>query len=540
MFTFSTHRYVVALVVVLANAVWAHAQVRPKFTAAQINEAETKLRQANCALHYEKLPPLVPDGPLQKGPVEIVAFPADITDMELAKLMPMVLRFPNITTIGLSNCTRVSTKGLKEVLKLNDMKALFLDNTGIDGDGLKELKALRALQWLDLSNTMIRDNDLLHLEDVGALHHLAIDHCRNLTAEGMENLQKLQRLRSLQVTIESNQAAMMTQIAKLQGLLELKVQPISDSEATKIAELKKLQVLDINADFAVWRNRQAMQKRIVGGGMKPGMAAGNRPVRDVFPRGFAVHSVSEKGFTQILKCGDLRTLRVAGHPLDVQGSGLEKLEFLQELDLSGTNIADDGIGYLGKLRGLKKLALASTAVTNTGVRELSACGSLEAINLDYLPITDEAIRYLAQNRKLKELSLNGTRVAMNDRSAWMSFPRLETIELCETNVTDASILTMAKFKTLKHVDLRQNCPNVTFDGLQSLRRELLRTEILGYACEGMYWVGGGGVPIVKRPDLDYKIPNARPTNTQTNPPPMAPPKAPPPPVRVAPIGTSPK
>jgi hypothetical protein len=324
----------------------------------------------------------------------------------------------------------------------------------------------------------------------------------------------------------------------LTGLLELKIQPISDSEAAQLAKLTQLQVLDINADHQVWRNRRALLKQMMP--EQPMVGERERLVRDGLPRRMATHSVSQRGFTPILQCTALRVLRVAGHPLEVQGSGLEKLEFLQELDLSGTNMADDGIAFLGQLRGLKKLAISGTAVTNAGVRELAACGSLEAIALDHLPITDEAIRYVAQNRKLKELSLNGTRVALTDRSAWGTFPRLERIELRETNVTDASLPTLAHIKTLKHVDLLLNCPNVTGDGVQGLRRELPRTEVLGMACDGTYWVGGGGFPSIKRPDLDYKIPNVRPGSVQTLPPPLAPPKAPPPPVRIAPIGTAPK
>src|SRR5262245_57468403 len=100
---------------------------RPKFNAKQIAEAEAKLVQANCAVHHEELPPLVPKGPPQKGQVDIVAFPADVTDAELAKLVPLAARLPNLKSVDLGQAIKVTSKGLKEIAKLSDLKAVFLD-----------------------------------------------------------------------------------------------------------------------------------------------------------------------------------------------------------------------------------------------------------------------------------------------------------------------------------------------------------------------------------------------------------------------------
>lgn len=530
----STQRIALASFVslsILVGSLSAQAP-RPKFGPAAIAEAENKLRQARCALHHQELPPLTPDGPPQKGPIEVVAFPVDVNDNDITKLMVHVLKLPGVTTLSFTDCTKLTEKGLKEAIKLDDVKALYLDGCTIDAACLRLLKPLKQLQWLDVSRTPLRDNDFMSFEDFPMLMHLSADQLPNLNSEGVAHLQQAKRLRSLQLTVENDQNGMLKEVGKLTGLLELKVQPVSDSETKYIAQLSKLQVLDINANTAVWFGRRGMLKQRAANVVKPNV--GVRPAL----RGFTVHQVTEKGFPNILQCTDLRVLRVAGHPLNVAGSGLEKLEFLQELDLSGTNIEDDGISYLGKLRGLKNLALSGTPVTNRGVRELSACGSLETVALDDLPITDEAIRYLAQNRKIKELSLNATRIACNDRSAWALFPRLERLELRETNVTDSSIMVLGRLRTLKFVDLRMNCPNVTWDGAQALRRELPQTTVRANTCEGTYWVGGGGVPIAKRPNLDYKVPNVRPGTIQTNQPPIAmkEPPAPAPVIKAPPVG----
>jgi hypothetical protein len=310
-------------------------------------------------------------------------------------------------------------------------------------------------------------------------------------------------------------------------------------------------VLDLNNGHTSWR---AFRGKAARGVEKPGFPGGLNPgaakqlkdpelikkLEAMKGRRGAMTGITATGFPHILKCTDLRVLRLAGHPIDVNGSGLDKLEFLQELDLSGTDFTDEGVSWLGRLKALKKLYLSGTGVTNEGVKGLAVAGGLELVALDYLPITDEAISHLARNRKLKDLSLNDTRVACADRKAWASLVRLERVQLRQTNVTDSTLMALAPLKTLKLVDAMMNCPNVTPAGGNALQRELLPGAVVWtHSCDVAYWPGGGGFPIPKgtrEPDLKYRNPNVG--TGPKNPPktaPMPPPKAPPPPVRVAPL-----
>jgi Leucine-rich repeat (LRR) protein len=520
---------------------------RPKFNAKQIAEAEAKLVQASCAIHHEEIPPLVPNGLPQKGQVDIVAFPVDVTDADLAKLVPLAARLPNLKTIDLGQAIKVTSKGLKEVAKLSDLKAIFLDGCEVDADGLKELVVLKDLQWLDLSGSTVRDDDLKVLSDYPALQNLTMLEVPALSVKGVAHLQKLVRLRVLHISVDDDPKAMMTEVGKLDQLVELRAYPVGDVEVPSVGNLVRLQVLDLNNSQAHWRAWRGKAER--GGdkrgadreAMKPAAKdpALLKKIADRAARRAAYTGITGEGFPHILKCVDLRVLKLAGHPIDVNGSGLDKLEFLQELDLSGTDFTDAGVSWLGRLKTLKKLWLSGTDITNEGVKGLAVAGGLEFVALDYLPLTDETIEHLARNRKLKELSLNHTRVACADKKAWAGFGRLERVYLKSTNISDSTLMNLAPLKTLKLVDARWNCPNVSLAGAAALQRDLYPgAQVWADSCQVGYWIGGGGFPVAKgtrQPDLDYRNLPSRPSASLTPNPPKTAPKAPSPSIRVAPL-----
>ncbi|WP_020468265.1 leucine-rich repeat domain-containing protein [Zavarzinella formosa] len=504
------------------------APAKPKLSAVEITQIETKLRAANCALSYEDLPPLVPNGPRQKGQMDHLAFPADTKDADLAKLVPLAVKLPGLKVVDLGGCTLVTSKGYKELAKLSDLKAVYLDGATIDHEGLVELAKISGLRWLDLSRSTVTDTDLRDIGDFASLMTLKLEEVPGLTEKGLAHLGNVARLRALHVTIGADQAAMMAEIGKLAKLTELKVYPVSDAETGEIAKLTSLQELDVNDPYVSKYALRAAKKGMVRNPKVPGIVKGKVPVRRFVA---TTHEITSKGLENIVKCADLRVLKIAGHPLNLKESNISKLEFLMELDATGTDVNDDGAISLGKIKTLTKLRLSATNVTTTGVRELSLIGSLEELYVDSLPLTEEIIRYVSQNRKIKVLSLNNTRVDCTDRRSWASFNRLESVSLENTNVTDSTIMGLAAVKTLKFADVVMNCPNVTQDGAMNLQKEMPNGRVIWYSCDMTFWPGGGGDPSVlaRRPDLTYRMPNQMPTKGTNTPPANT--KAPPPVIR---------
>ena len=511
------------------------APAKAKPTAAETAQAETKLKAANCAISYEDLPPLAPNGPRQKGQADHVAFPRDVMDHDVARLVPLMQKLPALKIVDLGGCTHVTAKGFKEIAKLDTLKAVFLDGATVEHDGLFALSKIPTLQWLDLSRTTVTDTDLRDIGDFAGLMTLKLEGVPALTAAGVAHLGTIARLHTLHITVTADQAGMVAEISKLTKLSELKVYPVTDAETKDIAKLAALQVLDVNDPYVsryglrAARSRRVMPAAVPMPAAKVPAVAGKAPVR----RGFATHEITAKGLETIATaCTDLRVLKVAGHPVTLKDSAVAKLEFLTELDATGTDVDDAGAVALGKIKTLAKLHLSATNVTTAGVRELSLIGSLEELSADALPLTEEVIKYLSQNRKFKVLSLNNTRVDLSDRRAWGAFNRLERVSLENTNVTDSTIMALTKVPTLKFADVTMNCPNVTQEGAQALQREMPATRVWWYPCDMVFWPGGGGVPDIRVPDLKYRNPNQLPMKTPVVATNTKAPPAPPPAIRV--------
>lgn len=532
-----TNRRLAAMAIMLTFSMIVLAQApkepapKGKYTPQEIAQAESKILAANCAVHHTTLPPLTPNGPKQQGPVDYVAFPVDITDDGITKLIPHLQKLPALETLDLGVdaynfrfAQKFTPKGLKEIAKLSNVKAVRFENSkAITHDGLVELAKMPSLQWLDLSGTTLTDNDLRALANFPSLLTVVLKELPQLTDQGIKHLQQIPRLRTLKVHVLNNPTAMTAEIAKIAKLTDLHIYPITDVETESIAKLTSLQVLDINDPWvSLYGLRTARTNVMPEKGAKP------RVKQDRGMNANQLHQITSKGFESILAgCKGLQVLKVAGHPLTFTNSSITKQEFLVELDVSGTDIDDAAVVQLGKMTTLKRLNISATNVTTTGVRELSLLGTLEELTADALPLTEEVIRYISQNRKLKKLSLNNTRVDASDKRSWAAFNRLDELHLMNTNVTDSSIMNLAGIRTLHLVDVRMNCPNVTEDGGNNLRRQLTNAVVWAYGCDTGFWPGGGGDP--RRPDLTYRNPNTIIGNTrETSPANM---KAPPPTVR---------
>ncbi len=544
-------------------------------------EAIDKLVKAGCAVHYEepagskanarrrlaakaRFGLRVPQDKATPDKLDIIAFPKAVDDKQLAQLVVHARKLPGLKTVDLGQCTKITSDGLKEIAKLSQLQAILLDGCSVDRAGLEHLATLKGLGFLDLSNTLVTDRDLGALAEYPALTTLYLKNTSRVNAEGIAALQKVVRLRILHVTVHNDPPGMMAEVARL-ALSELKAYPITDEEAKEIGKMTKLESLDVGhypfADYDTyqwtywrgWRERAASaiaaQERMAerqkeaearmtdaqrkAAKERADRLAKDRPAGAKMPRASSYHNITAKGLAEIVKCADLRSLDLSGHPIDPSTSDLHKLEFLQDLDLTGTRFSDAGAPWLGKLKALKTLRIGATLVTTEGARELAYAGGLETLSLDLLPIGDEAIGYLSRNRKLKELTVNGTRVACADRRALSELVRLEWFEVQDTNVTDSTLMNLVPLKTLYWVDARLNCPNVTYPGAMEVQRQLgPDATVVTYPCEG-YWPGGGGVPVVRVTNRPTVSPRPSPPGKTA---PVVAGPAPPPAIRAVPVG----
>jgi Leucine-rich repeat (LRR) protein len=294
---------------------------RPRFAAQQIAEAETKLKELSCSLHYEESKKNELDEPPMKaprGPVDIVAIPDTTNDTELAKMIPWLKRLPALRTIDLAQNRALTTKGYKLLTQIPDLQALMLDGTAITNDGLKELSGITSLHWLDISRTQITDAGIPLLARIERLQTLLIKDVPRLTESGLADLKELKTLRVLHITVDKDPRAMTAHISKLKNLLELSIRPIGNDEAEQIASLENLQILDVgnltSDDGVAFR----------GATGKPGRRMPAKKVGKIDPdkpaKKSSANEITDTGLRSLVKLKNLRILDVSGNPVTVAGA----------------------------------------------------------------------------------------------------------------------------------------------------------------------------------------------------------------------------
>jgi|GEM_PF-6431332 len=511
----------------LALAQEPKAAPKVKFTPGQIADAQAKLVAAKCTLnrpeaHREDWEAFLRKPAEPQAAVDLVGFPNDTSDADLAKLLPHAKRLPALKAIMLWNTDKVTAKGLKLLAKeLPDLQGIILTNVSIADRDFGEFVALRSLTWMEINDTPIRDAAMAEIAMIPKLANLTLNGTRFVSPRGIDSLQKASRLTELNMDISADRLPLATAIGKLAALTRIHVYPAGDDEAEELGKLKELTHLDLTqvvetAKMTPWEQRA---------------------------RRFG--QVSDSGLKHFMGCKSLTSIRVSG---SVRLSGvpeLAKLEGLSELDVASTSVNDEGLNVVRKCKALTKLDLSFTQVTDEGVRELADLPRLEVLTLDDVPkLTDKSLEALGQVRTLKSLSMDGTRVSATECRSLSYLTALRHLSLKATDVSPNSFTILGAAKSLQALDLRENCPHLGSRDIGPLQGMLPKTKILAYSCSGIGWLGSYGysfkLPEVKSPPVRSNP--VTPPRTALTPPkvpvPMAPPKVAPPATKTG--GGSPK
>ena len=119
-------------------------------------------------------------------------------------------------------------------------------------------------------------------------------------------------------------------------------------------------------------------------------------------------NISDDGIKALAACKSLKVLAL--DDLTFVGTdglaALTGLKDLEELYVAGTIVDDDSCQLIAGFPRLKKLRLARNQVSDSALETLSACSSLEELDLseDSL-ITDAGMAHIAKLRQLKKLNL---------------------------------------------------------------------------------------------------------------------------------------
>jgi hypothetical protein len=130
---------------------------------------------------------------------------------------------------------------------------------------------------------------------------------------------------------------------------------------------------------------------------------------------------------------EIEYLDVSSSQVTNQGlTDLTLFPHLKALTLNETGITDAGLIRLAKLPELYELNLINTPIVGDGVRHLPR--SIIKLNLDYSQFSDDGCRNLQHLTNLSELSLQGTLVTDEGVARLMDLPALSYLNLQETSV----------------------------------------------------------------------------------------------------------
>lgn len=195
--------------------------------------------------------------------------------------------------------------------------------------------------------------------------------------------------------------------------------------------------------------------------------------------------IDRQTLLSISSCPSLEVVRLSGvtenEPADFQL--LNKLEKLQELDLSGTNVRDLDLVALSNLTNLKTLNLYKCqSITGSSLKAVKSSTNLATVSLGR---TRLQLEYLRDLSGLPITNINLSKLKVNDKSLTplLSMP-LTILNLEDTTVTDKELIVIAKSLNNLNDLYTQGCKNIDGSFLKHIDK-LPRLRILSLRASGI-------------------------------------------------------
>jgi Leucine-rich repeat (LRR) protein len=154
---------------------------------------------------------------------------------------------------------------------------------------------------------------------------------------------------------------------------------------------------------------------------------------------------------------------------------LSKLKTLEKLQLhSNKKITGEGLVNLKDLMSLRELVFWSTPINNDALKNIGRFSSLEVLNLEGTNVTDEGLVYISNLPKLKVLTIIG-----NNTDAGLSnlkeSKHLEDLVFFSPEITDKGLANLKDIPTLKKLSI--STFKVTREGIEDLLKVKPNLEI---------------------------------------------------------------
>jgi hypothetical protein len=155
---------------------------------------------------------------------------------------------------------------------------------------------------------------------------------------------------------------------------------------------------------------------------------------------------------------------------DQQLQRIATIPRIEDLYLRYTSIGDEGVKSLANVRGLKRLDLNTTLVSDAALETVGQFEQLEYLSLSSPNVKGPGVAHLARLRNLKELQFTGPNVTNDWIAAVASLPNLQWFELHSTSVDERALEYIKRWDKLHSVYLNQN--RISLEAIGDLHEHL--------------------------------------------------------------------
>ncbi len=144
-------------------------------------------------------------------------------------------------------------------------------------------------------------------------------------------------------------------------------------------------------------------------------------------------------------------------------------------ELTGPEISDAGLAYVGRMTHLRELRIGSANVTDVGLAQLRGLTELRELTIAGAPFTDAGLAHLNGLAQLEKLSIslprqpNGQETAFSDQGLEQlrGLTRLKELKISFDNITDVGMAHLGALAQLEELTILND--KITDDGLKHLQ-----------------------------------------------------------------------
>ncbi|KAG3006877.1 hypothetical protein PC119_g14806 [Phytophthora cactorum] len=349
----------------------------------------------------------------------------------------------SVKSIDVTGCIHLQQLGSewgRHVNRLPELLAAsFQGCSGLSKESIETLKFSTKLTTLNFSGCVnVDDKCMKTLSKLEHLKSLQLVGCRKLTDKGVKRLFKLRELEKLRL-----------------GRCRKLTDEAFDGFAVSFPKLRELDVANCRLseramqEIGHIKSLEVLQDPFHPNGVDPARELELRKCR-----------IMKRGFQFISRLKHLERLEVAETALS--DSGLLEIcngaRNLKALNISNTEISDNGTSGLAKLTELRILRLDTSGITNRALANLSFLPQLE--RLDF--ITDNGLMHLIPLHKLQELTICGGNIGDRGVGLISKLTSLTSLNLSQNR----NIRTKSLFYLRSLTGLR--CLNLSNTGISAL------------------------------------------------------------------------